>query len=211
MDKRYAIFDMDGTLVDSMGYWTGLAVEYLAGLGIREIPEDLPGRLMSMTMAQGAALLIQTFGLTVDAGELVAQQNAVMAQHYRRDIPLKPGVRAYLEALRARGVSMCVASATAEPLVEACLTRLGIRDFFQFVLSCESLGVSKERPDIFHLAARRLGAEPGEVAVYEDALHAARTAKEAGYYLVAVYDESARDRWEELRSLADEALPRWQI
>lgn len=211
MDKRFAIFDMDGTLVDSMGYWTGLAVEYLAGLGIREIPEDLPGRLMSMTMAQGAALLIQTFGLTVDAGELVAQQNAVMAQHYRRDIPLKPGVRAYLGALRARGVSMCVASATAEPLVEACLTRLGIRDFFQFVLSCESVGVSKERPDIFHLAARRLGAEPGEVAVYEDALHAARTAKEAGYYLVAVYDESARDRWEELQSLADEALPRWQI
>ena len=211
MDKRFAIFDMDGTLVDSMGYWTGLAEEYLAGLGIREIPEDLPGRLMSMTMAQGAALLIQTFGLAVDAGELVAQQNAVMAGHYRRDIPLKPGVREYLGALRARGVSMCVASATAEPLVEACLTRLGIRDFFQFVLSCESLGVSKERPDIFHLAARRLGAEPGEVAVYEDALHAARTAKEAGYYLVAVYDESARDRWEELQSLADEALPRWQI
>ena len=211
MDKRFAIFDMDGTLVDSMGYWTGLAEEYLAGLGIREIPEDLPGRLMSMTMAQGAALLIQTFGLTVDAGELVAQQNAVMAEHYRRDIPLKPGVREYLGALRARGVSMCVASATAEPLVEACLTRLGIRDFFQFVLSCESLGVSKERPDIFHLAARRLGAEPGEVAVYEDALHAARTAKGAGYYLVAVYDESARDRWEELQSLADEALPRWQI
>lgn len=211
MDKRYAIFDMDGTLVDSMGYWTGLAVEYLAGLGIREIPADLPGRLMSMTMAQGAALLIQTFGLAVDAQELVAQQNAVMAGHYRRDIPLKPGVRAYLGALRARGVSMCVASATAEPLVEACLTRLGIREFFQFVLSCESLGVSKERPDIFHLAARRLGAEPGEVAVYEDALHAARTAKEAGYYLVAVYDESAQDRWEELQSLADEALPRWQI
>ncbi len=202
---------MDGTLVDSMGYWTGLAVEYLAGLGIREIPADLPGRLMSMTMAQGAALLIQTFGLAVDAQELVAQQNAVMAGHYRRDIPLKPGVRAYLGALRARGVSMCVASATAEPLVEACLTRLGIREFFQFVLSCESLGVSKERPDIFHLAARRLGAEPGEVAVYEDALHAARTAKEAGYYLVAVYDESAQDRWEELQSLADEALPRWQI
>ena len=210
MDKRFAIFDMDGTLVDSMGYWKGLVGEYLARLGIANIPEDLPQRLMSMTMTQGAELLIRTFGLSDTAEEMIARQNAIMEDHYRRDIPLKPGVKAYLQSLREQEVQMCVASATAEPLIKACLTRLGVRDYFRFILSCESIGVSKERPDIFHLAAKRLGAKPGDIAVYEDALHAAKTAKAAGYYVVAVYDENGKDRWEEIKALADEFITRWQ-
>lgn len=210
MDKRFAIFDMDGTLVDSMGYWEGLVGEYLAQLGVGDIPEDLPRRLMSMTVTQGAELLIRTFGLSDTAEEMTAKQNAIMEGHYRRDIPLKPGVKAYLEHLRERGVQMCVASATAEPLMEACLTRLGVRDYFRFILSCENIGVSKERPDIYHLAAKRLGAKPGDTAVFEDALHAVRTAKGAGYYVVAVYDQNAKDRWEEIKALADECLIRWQ-
>ena len=210
MDKRFAIFDMDGTLVDSMGYWEGLVGEYLARLGVEDIPKDLPKRLMSMTMTQGAELLIETYGLSDTPEEMAARENAIMAEHYRHDIPLKPGVKAYLEGLREQGVAMCVASATAEPLMEACLTRLGVRDYFEFILSCESIGVSKSRPDIYHLAAKRLGAEPGDIAVYEDALHAAKTAKGAGYYLVAVYDENAKDRWEEMKGLADEHLTRWQ-
>ena len=210
MDRRFAIFDMDGTLVDSMGYWHALAEDYLAQKGIVDYPADFSQQLMSMTMTQGAELLIRTFGLSDTVEDMIDQQHAIMAEHYRRDIPLKPGVRAYLENLREQGVAMCVASATAEPLMEACLTRLGVRDYFRFVLSCESIGVSKERPDIYHLAARRFGAEPVDVAVYEDALHAARTAKGAGYYLVAVYDENAKARWEEIKALADEYLTSWQ-
>ena len=209
MDKRFAIFDMDGTLVDSMGYWQRLAEDYLARKGIRDIPADFSQRLMSMTMTQGAELLIQTFGLADTVEETITQQHAIMAEHYRQDIPLKPGVKAYLQNLRERGVQMCVASATAEPLMEACLTRLGVRDYFRFVLSCENIGYSKERPDIFHLAARRFGAKPTDIAVYEDALHAVRTAKGAGYYVVAVYDENAKDRWEEIQALADEIMTRW--
>ena len=210
MDKRFAIFDMDGTLVDSMGYWHSLAEDYLAQKGILDVPADFSQRLMSMTMAQGAELLIETFGLSDSVDEMIEEQHAIMADHYRHDIPLKPGVKAYLQSLQEQGVAMCVASATAEPLMEACLTRLGVRNYFQFVLSCESIGVSKERPDIYHLAATRLEAKPGDIAVYEDALHAVRTAKGAGYYVVAVYDENAKDRWEEMKTLADESMIRWQ-
>ena len=210
MDKRFAIFDMDGTLVDSMGYWHALAEDYLAQKGIRNIPADFSQQLMSMTMTQGAELLIRTFGLSDTVEEMIEAQHAIMAEHYRHDIPLKPGVKAYLQNLREQGVQMCVASATAEPLMEACLTRLGVGDYYQFLLSCESIGVSKERPDIYHLAAQRLGAEPGDIAVYEDAIHAVRTAKGAGYYVVAVYDENAKDRWHEIKGLADEHLIHWQ-
>ena len=209
MDKRFAIFDMDGTLVDSMGYWHRLAEDYLVQKGIEDFPADFPQRLMSMTMTQGAELMIETFGLSETADKLIDAQHAIMADHYRRDIPLKPGVRAYLQRLQEQGVQMCVASATAEPLMEACLTRLDVRDYFRFILSCESIGVSKERPDIYHLAAQQFGAKPGEIAVFEDALHAVKTAKGAGYYVVAVYDENGKDRWKEMKGLADEHMTRW--
>ena len=104
---------------------------------------------------------------------------------------------------------MCVASATAEPLMEACLSRLGVAHYFQFLLSCETVGAGKSRPDVYFTAAERLGARPEEIAVYEDALYAARTAKEAGFYVVGIYDDSASEHWDELKELADEWIKEW--
>ena len=104
---------------------------------------------------------------------------------------------------------MCVASATARPLMEACLDRLGVLDYFDFLLSCEEVGWGKDRPDVYHEAARRLGASPGEIAVFEDALGAAKTAKAAGFYVVAVRDGGTQP-WEELKNLADEAMESWK-
>ena len=101
---------------------------------------------------------------------------------------------------------MCVASATAEPLMDACLSRLGVRDDFQFLLSCETVGTGKNQPDVYFEAARRLGCKPEEAAVYEDAVYAIRTAKKAGFYVVGVYDRSNSGRWDEVTALADEAL-----
>ena len=104
---------------------------------------------------------------------------------------------------------MCVASATAGELMEACLSRLDAAKYFEFLLSCEEVGSGKSRPDVFLEAARRLGARPGEIAVYEDALHAALTARKAGFYTVAVYDDSGRSAWEKLTALTDEAIADW--
>ena len=209
MDKRFAIFDMDGTLVDSMGYWARLGREYLEGRGVHEGLEPVLTQIESMTMLEAAELFLRSFGLSGTPEEAVAEMNATMEAHYRRDIPLKSGTAEYLRALKARGVTLCVASATAEPLVEACLTRLGVADCFDFWLSCETVGVGKHRSDVYDAAAARMGAQPSETAVYEDALYAARTAKAAGYYLVAVYDPSADAHWDELCSLADESIVHW--
>ena len=134
----------------------------------------------------------------------------MMDEHYRKDIPLKSGVQAYLEALHRRGVTMCVASATAEELMDACLTRLGVAQYFSFLLSCETVGAGKNRPDVYWESAKRLGAEPAEIAVYEDALYAAETAKSAGFYTVAVQDDSNQPHWETLTALADEMILDWQ-
>ena len=207
MDKQFAIFDMDGTLIDSMIFWKNLATEYLSSNGVNRIPEELPERIKPMTMSESAALFRQEFGLS---GDPEAEMNAMMDAHYRNDIPLKPGVREYLQMLHNKGIRMCVASATAEHLMEACLKRLGIRDYFEFLLSCETVGAAKRSPLIYQESARRLHAAPAEIVVYEDALYAIQTAKDAGYYVVGVYDDSAAKNWQTIEKIADEVVLNWE-
>jgi beta-phosphoglucomutase-like phosphatase (HAD superfamily) len=94
--------------------------------------------------------------------------------------------------------------------MELCLHRLGIYDRFEFILSCETVGVGKNRPDVYYAAAQRLGAAPGEIAVYEDSLYAAQTAAKAGFYVVGVYDQNAQNHWEALTALAAETIRDWR-
>ena len=207
MDKKYAIFDMDGTLIDSMVFWKNLATEYLTSKGILQIPADILEQIKPMTMSESAALFRREFGLT---GDVEAQMNEMMEDHYRNDIPLKPGAWEYLENLHRQGVRMCVASATAEHLMESCLTRLGGRQYFEFLLSCETVGAGKRSPLVYQESARRLGTVPGEIAVYEDALYAVQTAKAAGFHVVGVYDDSAADSWQAIEQESDEVILNWE-
>ena len=207
MDKQFAIFDLDGTLIDSMIFWKNLASEYLSSKGVKQIPADILEWIKPMTMSESAALFQQEFGLT---GDPEAEMNAMMDAHYRNDIPLKQGIEEYLQLLHKRGVRMCVASATAAHLMESCLTRLGVRDCFEFLLSCETVGAGKRSPLVYHESAKRLHAAPAEIAVYEDALYAVQTAKNAGYYVVGVYDDSATKNWLTIEKLADEIILNWE-
>ena len=193
-----------------MGYWQRLGREYLASQGITEHVEAVLEQIKAMTMTESAALFIERFGIPGPPERAAEEMNAVMERHYRNDIPLKSGAAAYLSALSAQGVQMCVATATPEPLARACLTRLGILDRFQLVLSCDAVSAGKDRPDVFLEAARRLGQTPDRIAVYEDAFFAAQTAKQAGFYTVGVWDDSAGSRWEQLSALTDETIRNWQ-
>ena len=209
MDKRFAIFDMDGTLVDSMLYWHNLGQEYLESKGVTGDLNEVLERSKPMTMVESGALFIREFGLAGTPESVAAEINAVMEDHYRYDVQLKDGAKEYLEQLRQAGVKMCVASATAADLVSLCLTRLGVRDYFEFLLSCETVGTGKNRPDVYFAAAERLGAAVENTVVYEDAWYAVRTAKEAGFHVVAIYDYNSRARWNEIRDMAHRPIESW--
>ena len=169
---------MDGTLVDSMPWWQGLAKEYLLKEGVEEISPEVLEKIRPLTITESAVLFKEIYGIQGTPEEMAAKVNGLMAEHYKKDIPLKPGVRKYLAGLKEQGVKMCVASATAEHLMEACL--------------------------------KRLGAAPVDTAVYEDALHAVQTAKQAGFYVIGIYDESMKDKWKEICALADEVIGNWE-
>ena len=206
MDRNYCIFDMDGTLVDSMGCWHRLSREYLNMRGVTGDVAAMLEEIKTMTVEESAALFLQRFHLSGTPQDVMRDMNEMMAGHYRADVPAKPGVREYLNLLRRRGTTLCIASATAELLIRDCLRHLGLEPYFSFLLSCEEVGAGKSRPDVFLAAAERLGARPPEIAVFEDSAFAARTAKNAGFYTVGVYDEEGRDDWPEVREMCDETI-----
>lgn len=208
MKKPFMIFDMDGTLTDSMDYWYRLAEEYVTGLGFDYSPEVMEATA-HLTVLDSAALFVERFGIPKTPEQAAADINALMEEHYRTDIPLKPGARELLERLKAQGVKMCVASSTSPELIDLCLRRLGVRDCFEFLLSAEEVGAGKDRPDVYLEAARRLGGTPENTLVFEDVIFAARTAKGAGFTLGAIYDESSKDDQEALKELADFYFTRW--
>lgn len=209
MEKNFAIFDMDGTLVDSMGFWNRLADEYLAKFGLSGLSPALKEESIALTMLESAQLFIREFGIPGTPEQIASDINALMEEHYRTDVPLKPGAADFLARLRDAGVKMCIASSTNPVLIDICLRRLGVRDCFEFLLSCEEVGEGKNRPTVYLEAARRLGGTPENTVIFEDILVAAQTAKAAGFSLGVIYDVNSDAEQEQLKTLADCWFARW--
>lgn len=209
MDKKYCIFDMDGTIADSMGHWKNLEREFLIEKGIKDDVDETLKEIQHMTIPAAMEFFIGRFGFAGTVDSLTEEFNALMAEHYRNDVDIKPGAKEYLDKLREKGVKMCIASATSTPLVRIALHRMGISDYFDFTLSCVEVGASKDKPDVFLEAARRLGGKPEDTAVFEDSLVASVSAKSAGFYVVGIYDKYSAHNWPGICELADELIEDW--
>lgn len=205
MNITGAIFDMDGTLLDSMMIWDSVGIDYLAALGVRARP-DLPEKILTMSMPQAAAYFRSDYGVALSEAEIIAGINARIADFYQNSVRAREGVADFLQLLARKGITLCVATATDRPLAEAALRHTGLLDAFSFILTCtETAG--KDRPDIFLKARSLLGTPLEQTLVFEDALYAIRTAKQAGFPVAAVYDASSHRDQAEIQTLADCYLP----
>lgn len=206
MRPEGAIFDLDGTLTDSMYIWNEAPGALVRRFG-KTPPENLAGQLKEMGRLEASEYLIRTFGLCSTPEQVMESINELVSAEYRERVPLKPGVQALLSRLEALGVPCGIATASEGFQARDAMRRLGQWEHFRFAISSLQYG-PKTRPDIYFEAARRLGSHAQRTLVFEDALHAARTAKEAGFLLAGVYDPSAEADQPTLRSLCDWYLPR---
>ena len=199
---RGAIFDFDGTLYDTMGMWDELIGETLRSVGCEYTPELL-NKLKVLSVQQSIAFLQQTFHLPGTEEELRGQIDRLVEEQYFRKVLPKPGVPEFLREMHARGVRMCIATATERYMVQAALERCGLDAYFTGILACADTGRGKEEPGIFRDALTHLGTERMDTAVFEDSAHAIRTAARDGFRTVGIFDahetepETARE-WAEL-------------
>lgn len=203
MRLQSAIFDMDGTLLDSMHIWREIGPRMLRARGIQPAP-DLGERLKPMTAHQGAAYCKEAYQLPETEEEIYAQIVDQIRLFYETEVEAKPGVKKALSLLKMEGVWMYVATATDRDLAEKALRHAGIRDYFRGIVTSAETGVGKDvSPEIYERAMRRLRSNKKDTVIFEDALHAVRTAKSGGFRVAAVYDPSAEADQAEIQSLAD--------
>lgn len=197
-----AIFDLDGTLLDSMFIWDTIGSDYLRSLGI-EPREDLNQTFKSMSLLEAAEHYQKEYGVTRSLDEIMRGVNGMIESYYFNDVKAKDGVPDLLERLKGRGVKMCVATATDLHLAKAALERNGILQYFSKIFTCTEVGCGKDTPEIYNRALQHLGTPKPGTVVFEDALYAIKTAKEAGFLVVGVFDPSEAAHREEIQALAD--------
>lgn len=203
-----AIFDMDGTLIDSLclwdRMWEAFGVRFLGDAGFRP-GADADKAVRTMTLKDAMAMIHDTYSFA-DSGEaLLAAANEIIRDFYAKEVQLKPGVREFLEECYSRGINMCIASATGPKLLQTAIDHCGIGHYFSGILSCGVLGKGKDQPDIYLAAMEHLGTGKEETCVFEDSAVAIDTAHRLGMKTVAIYDRYNYGQ-EQMRATADEYI-----
>lgn len=203
MRLQSAIFDMDGTLLDSMPIWNNMSETILRELGYEPEP-DLQEIVKVLTIPDGARYCKEHYRMKESVEEIVALTDARTKDFYSHHVQPKPGVVPFLSLLKMEGVDMYVATNTDRRLAELALKHAGIDSYFRGMVTCGDVGIGKaESPLIFEHALTRLRGRKETTVVFEDALHCIRTAKAAGFRVCAVYDPSAEGDQAEIQALAD--------
>lgn len=202
MNFDAAIFDLDGTLLDSMGMWEQLDADFLERRGLA-VPKDYTRIVSAMNFQEAAAYTVQRFGFSESPEEIIREWNSMVADEYAHGIGLKPHAREYLEHLRFRRIRLGIATALAPELYKSVLKNNGVFPLFDAFADVSEVARGKGFPDVYLLAARRLETSPGHCAVFEDVLPGVRGAKAAGMTVFGVHEPASACDEAAIRETAD--------
>lgn len=196
------IFDMDGTILDSMPMWATIASDYLDSYDIPH--DDDVNKLIEAYTLENAAKYFIELGLDKTVDEIIKDIYDFSFNKYKNEILAKPDMTELLKKLHETGETIILLSASPVQCAVAAFKRLNILEYFDKLFSCQDFETDKTVPKTFINVAASLGFKPEDVIVYEDALYSIRSAKAAGCKTVAIYDDFARNEWDEILKTADE-------
>ena len=200
--KRAVLFDLDGTLVDSMWMWKAIDIEFLDRFGYT-CPDDLQTMIEGMSFSEGAAYFKERFRLPLTVEEIKEIWIGMSIDKYRTSVPFKPGAEAFLKELRARGIRIGIATSNERGIVDTVLHSLKAEQYIDAITTACEVPAGKPSPDIYLEAARRVGAAPSECMVFEDVPAGILAGKRAGMEVCAVEDAASSHLGGEKRRLAD--------
>ena len=196
------IFDIDGVLLDSMLIWNDLGARYLRSIGAN--PEDgLNEILFSMSMEQGADYLKEHYKLEESTESILKGIQDMLEDFYFNEVEAKPGAEELMKYLKDNNVIMTAATSSPRTHVEKALSRNSLLQYIEVIYTTGEIGISKHSPAIYDMAAEYMNLKPEEVLVFEDSLYALKTAKDAGYQTVGVYDKNGETDQEGMKESSD--------
>ncbi|MDO5708094.1 MAG: HAD family phosphatase [Andreesenia angusta] len=197
-----AIFDIDGTIIDSMEIWHNLGKDYLNNLGIKA-EENLGDILFELTLDMGVQYIIDNYDLDKSKEEVMNEISNLAIDYYINRSELKTNAKEILEYLYEKDIKMVVASSTERYCLEKAFKRLDIDRYFERIFTCPETGKTKSYPDIFIEAENYLSVPRENIWVFEDALYSINTAKKLGFKIVGIYDEISKNDQDEIIEKSD--------
>lgn len=195
------IFDLDGTILDSCSIWEDVDKEFFKRRGL-EVPSDYGEAIGHIGLDKAADYTIERFNLKEKKEDIIREWKSGVLDHYAHVVRLKPHAYEFIKGLKDKGIKICAATANDEDCYKSALLNNGIYDDFLFILEVGTFKSGKDKPDLYLEGAKRLGVKVSECAVFEDLLTPLKTAKEAGFLTIAVFEASCKDE-EEKKRIAD--------
>lgn len=196
-----AVFDLDGTLLDSSWVWEKVDEKFLGDRGF-QVPDDYVDEISPLGAERAAVYTIERFGLNEDKDDIVREWIEMAKKEYATEVVCKPYAKEFLEELHKLNIKMAVATSSDRELFMKTLEREGILKYFQKIVTVDEVERGKGYPDIYEEAARRIKVNPHKCLVFEDILAGVTGASLGEFNVVAVFDEKSNHNWEKIKSIS---------